>query len=209
MRAERKSPATIKVYTAGVDAFLRWCDRTGTPPALTKTAVQAFLADLLDAGAEAATAHARLKGLRRFAAWLVAEDEIDTDPLREVRSPKIDRKLVNALSDYELRRLIKACQGKTLTDRRDEAIVRLMAETGMRAAEVLGLTVADVDLHRGLVTIHRGKGGKARVAPSVRRPGKPSTATCVPAAPTGWPTAVRCGWAATAGRSPTTGWTAP
>ena len=58
--------------------------------------------------------------------------------------------MTESLTDDELRRLIKACAGKELRDRRDEAIVRLMAETGMRAGEVVGLTVADVDLDRGV-----------------------------------------------------------
>jgi integrase len=71
--------------------------------------------------------------------------------------------VVHALTDDQLRLLIHACQGKSLRDRRDEAILRLMAETGMRAGEVIGLTVADVDLHQGLVTVRRGKGGKGRV----------------------------------------------
>ena len=57
--------------------------------------------------------------------------------------------MVNALTDEQLRRLIKACQGKSLQDRRDEAIVRLMAETGMRAGEVLALEVSDVKLQEG------------------------------------------------------------
>jgi integrase/recombinase XerD len=50
-------------------------------------------------------------------------------------------------------------------DRRDEAILRLMAETGMRAGELLDLTVGDVDLVRGIVAVRRGKGGKGRLAP--------------------------------------------
>ena len=54
--------------------------------------------------------------------------------------PKDDRKLVKALTDEELRALIDACRGKSLKDRRDEAIVRLMAcETGIRAGELLAL----------------------------------------------------------------------
>jgi integrase len=40
-----------------------------------------------------------------------------------------------------------------------------MAETGLRAGEVVALKVADVDLKRGLVIVHRGKGMKGRVAP--------------------------------------------
>ena len=165
MRAERKSAGTIKTYSAGVRAFLRWCEATGTEPELTRVKVQAFVADMLEAGAEAATAHARLKGVRRFSAWLADEGELATDPLAGIRSPKIDTKVVNALSEDQLKRLIKACSGQRLGDRRDEAIIRLMLETGARAAEVVGLQTADVDLGKGQVVIRRGKGGKGRIVP--------------------------------------------
>ena len=36
MRAERKAAGTIKTYSDGVTGFLRWCDKTNTPPELTK-----------------------------------------------------------------------------------------------------------------------------------------------------------------------------
>ncbi|WP_261898792.1 site-specific integrase, partial [Mycobacterium marinum] len=81
MRAERKSPATVASYTEGVKAFLRWSERTGTAPQITKTTVQAFTADLLESGAEAATARARHMALRRYAAWLAEEGELDENPL--------------------------------------------------------------------------------------------------------------------------------
>jgi site-specific recombinase XerD len=165
MRAERKAPGTIKVYSDGVTAFLRWCAATGTPAELTKIKVQAFLADLSKRGAEAATAHARHKGVKRFSAWLAAEGELDTDPLLGSKAPKLDSKITSALSDEQLKALIQACQGRSLKDRRDEAIVRLMAETGMRAGEVIALQVRDVDLAAGSATVHRGKGGKGRTVP--------------------------------------------
>lgn len=165
MRAERKAPGTIKTYTDGVAAFLRWCEQTGTPPVLDKTTAQAFVAGLLDAGAEGATAHGRLKGVRRFAAWLAAEGELDSDPLAGMPAVKVDRKVTPALTDDELRAMIKACAGKSLRDRRDEAIVRLMAETGVRAGELVAMRTSDVDLQRELVTVTRGKGGKGRVVP--------------------------------------------
>jgi integrase len=167
MRAERKSPETIKSYGDGVRAFARWCESTGTAPELTKVSVQQFVADLLDGGAEAGTAEARLKGLRRFAAWLSdpAEGILDSNPLAGIGPVKIDRKIVDALTDDELKRLIKACVGRGFIDRRDEAIVRLMAETGARAGEVVGITTDDIDLRRGLVVIRRGKGGKGRILP--------------------------------------------
>lgn len=165
LRAERKSQQTVKVYGDGVRTFLRWCEQNGHSPALDRDLAKAFVADLLDAGAEPSTARSRQLALRRFSAWLEEEGEIDDDPLLGLKAPKLDVKVTESLSDDELRRLVKACAGKDFRDRRDEAIVRLMAETGMRAGEVCSLAVDDVDLARGLVTVRRGKGGKGRVAP--------------------------------------------
>lgn len=165
LKAERKSPGTIRTYSDGVTKFLRWCADNGHAAELSRTAVQAFLAELLDDGAEGNTARSRDLALKRFTAWLVDEGELSVNPLLGLKPPKADHKVVNALTDDQLKRLIKACQGKSLQDRRDEAIVRLMAETGMRAGEVLSLQVSDLNLHDGLVTVVRGKGGKGRVAP--------------------------------------------
>jgi site-specific recombinase XerD len=165
LRAERKSPQTIKSYGDGLRAFLRWCDEHGHVPTLDRDLMKGFVADLLEGGAEPATARARQLGVRRFSAWLAEEGEVDADPLLGLKSPKLDAKVTDSLTDDELRRLLKACAGREFRDRRDEAIVRLMAETGMRAGEVTGLLVGDVDLIRGLVTVRRGKGGKGRLAP--------------------------------------------
>jgi site-specific recombinase XerD len=165
LKAERKSPGTIRTYSDGIKKYLRWCADNGNPAELGRPAVQAFLADLLDDGAEGNTARSRDLALKRFSAWLVDEGELSANPLVGLKPPKADHKVVDALSDDQLKRLIKVCQGKSLQDRRDEAIVRLMAETGMRAGEVLALQVSDVNLHDGLVTVVRSKGGKGRVAP--------------------------------------------
>ena len=73
--------------------------------------------------------------------------------------------MVEGLTDQQCADLVKACQGKEFIDRRDEAVARLLIETGMRAGEVLGLTVEDIDLTRGLAVVRRGKGGKGRVVP--------------------------------------------
>jgi site-specific recombinase XerD len=78
LRAERKSAQTVKSYGDGVRRFLAWCDAAGTPPVLDRPTV-AFIAELIDEGAEPATARARQLSLRRFSAWLAEEGEIDHD----------------------------------------------------------------------------------------------------------------------------------
>lgn len=163
MRAERKSPRTIKSYTAGVRDFLRWCETASAPPVLAKATVQAFMADQLDGGAEPNTVRAKAKGLRSFSAWAASEGEIPEDGLAILKLPRADAKVVSTLTEEQLGKLIKACAGKALRDRRDEAIIRLLAETGARASELVDIQTTDVDLASGAVTITRGKGGKGRV----------------------------------------------
>jgi integrase/recombinase XerD len=111
LRAERKSPSTLRIYRAGVKAYLAWCADNGQPAILDRNLLAAFTADLLDQGAEPATAQARHLAVRRFARWLHAEGELAEDPLAGMRPPKLDSKVIPVLSDDELRRLVKACEG--------------------------------------------------------------------------------------------------
>ena len=82
-----------------------------------------------------------------------------------MKAPKLDRTVIEPLTDVQLKALLKACAGPDMRDRRDEAILRLMLETGMRAGEVVSLQVPDVDLMAGTAIVRRGKGGKGRVVP--------------------------------------------
>jgi integrase len=167
LKAERKSPKTVEVYGDGVRRFLAWCKETLHPAVLDRPTVAAFIADLLDGGAAAATARARLLSLKLFSAWLASpeEGEIPRDELAGMKSPRLDVKVVPTLDEDQAAKLIKACQGKDFRARRDEAIVRLMIETGARAGEVVAMTLDDVDLTRGSAVVRRGKGGKGRRIP--------------------------------------------
>ena len=83
LRAAQRSAKTLKTYREGVQAFLKWCDQTGTLPELTRDAVSEFIADILDSGASPNTARARHQALKRFSAWLASEGEIPEDQLLE------------------------------------------------------------------------------------------------------------------------------
>ena len=82
-----------------------------------------------------------------------------------MKSPKLDEKVIEPLTDDEIRALFKACAGRDLRDLRDTALVRLMVECGVRAGEAVGLQVDDLNLAGGIVTVRRGKGGKGRTVP--------------------------------------------
>lgn len=165
LRAERKSPQTVKSYVTGVTQYLAYCAEHDRPAVLDRRTLALFVDHLLAKGAQPATAVARQLGVRRFSAWLVEEGELDADPLLGVKSPKIDAKVIEPLIVDQIKALVKACAGKDLRDRRDEAIVRFMVETGARAGEVAALALGDVSVKDGTAIVRRGKGGKGRTVP--------------------------------------------
>ena len=179
LRAERKSPQTIKVYRDGLHRYLTWCSLHGAEP-MNRTSLNRFVVGLLDAGRAAGTARVRQLAVRRFTAWLIVEGRLPADPFQGMTAPKVDQPVVDPLTDDELRALIRACAApgrlngsgpnEPLHHRRDEAIIRLMLETGVRVGEVVALETRDLDLTNALVTVRRGKGGKAESFPSGRPP---------------------------------------
>ena len=171
LRAERKSPQTLKAYGDGVRTYLAWCAAEPAEP-FERGSLNGWVAALLEGGAAAATARARQLAVRRFAAWLTEEHELDVDPFVGVKAPKLDEKVIEPLTDDEIRGMLKACQpppgataAQALWHRRDEALIRLMVETGTRAGEVVALQLDDLDLANGQAIVRRGKGGKGRAVP--------------------------------------------
>jgi integrase/recombinase XerD len=165
MQAERKSPHTIRTYTAGLAAFRRWCLSAGVEPVLDRATVEKFTAALLDGGAEAATALSRQRGVRRFSAWLAEEGEASRDELAGMKPPKLDEKMPDELTADQVKAMLATCASKDFHDIRDEAIIRLMTESMVRAGELLGMLTDEVDIRGGSALVRRGKGGKGRLVP--------------------------------------------
>ena len=79
--------------------------------------------------------------------------------------------LPNALSSDELQRLLSGCEHETAVGRRNWAILLLLARLGLRAGEVVGLTLDDLDWAAGELCI-RGAGTPTDRLPISREVGK-------------------------------------
>lgn len=92
-----------------------------------------------------------------FFSWLEDEDYIVKSPARRIKHVKTPKKVKTTFSDEELELLREKCNCA-----RDLAIIDLLASTGMRIGELVGLNVDDIDLEERecLVT---GKGNKQRL----------------------------------------------
>ena len=163
LKAEGKAPRTVVLYGMSVRMFTEWLVKQGKPTDLAnlnRANVRDWLADLSETHS-ASTVRTRYRGLFRYCGWLLAEEEIEKNPMVGISPPTPKPKPVPVLSDAELTALLKVCSGPSFVQRRDEAMVRVLLDTGVRVSELCGFTVDSVDLDQGMVLV-TGKGGKIR-----------------------------------------------
>ncbi|MCK9921239.1 tyrosine-type recombinase/integrase [Frankia sp. AgPm24] len=102
------------------------------------------------------------RALQQFFEYLIDEDEIEASPMARMEQPKIGQRLVPTLELDQLAALVATCKSKAFADRRDDALIRVFADTGGRRSEIAGLTLESVDLTRRRLRVI-GKGDKERV----------------------------------------------
>jgi site-specific recombinase XerD len=180
LRAEDKSERTVKSYTEAVRlfaAFLAERDHPLTVEAITRDDVRAFVADQLERW-KPLTALNRYRGLQAFFKWAVAESELETSPMAGMNPPQIPDEPPPVLTDDELRRLLRACEGRDFTDRRDAAILRLFLDTGVRVSEAAGILLPATSTWTTRWSSSSARAaGPGRSPLAARRP-LPWTATC-------------------------------
>lgn len=159
-----KAPSTRALYADELRRFARWLPEAHGLLDVARRDVEGYLTSLRDAGLAAATIRSRWIALRSFYAWAADEDEIDTNPMLGVKVARPDPPPPDMPANDDLTRLWKVLAGRGFYERRDMAMIRLAAATGARIGELCALELGDVDLATRVITIRRGKGGKARAA---------------------------------------------
>ena len=170
LRAENKSPNTIRSYMEGPNllaAYLEQRELSTDLGAIQRGHIEDWLADQLSR-CRPSSASTRHRGLRAFLNWAVAEGELDESPMRNIKAPAIPEEPPALVTDDELRRVLKACEGRGFDARRDTAIIRLLIDTGMRRAECAGLRVEDIDFEHNIAVV-MGKGRRPRACPFGKR----------------------------------------
>ena len=190
MTAWAFSKRTIPTYTQHVAVFLDWLEKetdVGDLAEVTPEILSSYQTALLGmerkrpgkrkaaepeepaaSGGRLSTAtqHARLSALRGFFGFLAREGKLLLDPAASLVLPKKRRSLPRALvTPKEALKLVESIDTKTPMGHRDRAVVEVLYSTGIRNAELRGLTLADFDAEAGTLFVRAGKGGKDRVLP--------------------------------------------
>ncbi len=171
LRAENLAASTVATYVKALNqlnAFLVQQGMATDVAAIRREHIEAFLVALSDSGNRPATVANRYRSLQQVFRWLVGEDEIRDSPMARMRPPAVPDEPPPVLRAEELERLLATCAGTSFEDRRDTAIIRLLASTGMRRGECVGLRVEDVDFDHEVALV-LGKGRRPRACPFDRQ----------------------------------------
>jgi integrase/recombinase XerC len=165
LRARNLAPKTQGTYRQSVEQLAAWLEDAGVTDLddVRKRHIEDFIAHLVETRS-ASTASVRYRALQQFFAWCVDEGELDESPMVKMRPPVVPEQPVAVLDTAQLKALFATCAGTDFADRRDAAILRLFADTGMRLAELARLTVDDVDLDDQIALVI-GRGRRPRACP--------------------------------------------
>jgi integrase/recombinase XerD len=164
------APLTVEAYAhdlAGLASFIKETDRQHWRD-ISFEDLQHYLDDLEQQGVGPRSRARKLSAVRQFFRFLLREGLTAQNPLEWVDSPKLPRGLPKVLGLEEVERLLAAPDPATPLGQRDDAMLELLYATGLRVSELVGLTVPQLDLRRGVVRV-QGKGSKERLVPMVFR----------------------------------------
>ena len=161
----RLSPHTVEAYEHDLRALLEFCEREqiATFKALDSFNVRRFAAESHRRGLGARSVARRLSAVRTFLNYLIETGVVKSNAGVHVQAPKAPRRLPATLDADQVASLL-AISGDDPMTVRDRAILELFYSSGLRLAELVGLSLGDVDAADRTVRV-LGKGSKARVVP--------------------------------------------
>jgi integrase/recombinase XerD len=167
MAVERgASPNTIDAYRRDLATYADLLAERGvtSADAVTREDVTAFISRLVGSGLAASSIERKVAAVKSFHKFLVRDGVTENHPTASLPLPKKPERLPDVASVDDVERLLEQPFPDGPAGHRDRALLEVLYGCGLRASELAGLEVTDVDLREGFVRVF-GKGGKERVVP--------------------------------------------
>ncbi len=153
------SPHTVRNYDIDLKTYLNFSKGEIDTPSIRQ-----FLAYLYKKNSSKKTVARRLSALRTFIKYLMREKILQKNPLIDIKTPKIDKKLPSFLASDQVIQFFASPNIKTYLGVRDRCIMELLYATGIRVAELCALNIEHIDFKELWIQV-TGKGNKDRRIP--------------------------------------------
>lgn len=148
---------TLEFYRFTLEKVLDWLKENGISGVqnIDSKAVREYLSSMISRGLSDSYINSHARALRTFLRFLEEEEYIEKVP--KFKMPTIAKKNLPVLNSQEVNRLLSAC-----INVREQSLIMLMVDTGVRRKELCELNWGDVNLESGMVNVIQGKGRKSR-----------------------------------------------
>ena len=162
-RLARLSPRSLEFYELHLRTLVEFLESVGVtrPEDVTVHHLRQFLA-YWQPRLKSMSLDAKWRAASAFFSWCLREELLEKNPVARLERPKVPRTLIKPYELTDIEQLLGVCDRRTLVGARDRAIVITLLDSGLRASELCGLTLADMD---GEFLRVNGKGDKERLVP--------------------------------------------
>ncbi|SMF95987.1 integrase/recombinase XerD [Methylomagnum ishizawai] len=163
---EGLSENTQKAYVSDLAHFSAWLGKAqrGGLLAVDAAVIEDYLAFKHGQKMSGRSMARLLSSLRKLYLFLLRAGRIEIDPTLNIDPPRLGRPLPKTLTERDVEALLDAPPTDEVLGCRDRAMLEVLYATGLRVSELVGLTLEEVNLRRGVVRV-MGKGGKERLVP--------------------------------------------
>ena len=160
-----RSLRTCEAYRRDLNGYCEMLtSRNASPETASEEDILAFMRHQQGRGMAPASVKRAMSAVRTFHKFLVTEGLRPDDPGSHLELPKMPRAVPKALSEAEVEAVLDTVVGTDPVSRRDRALLEVLYGTGMRISELVGMSMADLDLGGATVRV-LGKGQRERVLP--------------------------------------------
>ena len=168
LKLERSlSDNSLKAYISDVEKLQQFTELSEwdiSPLDITQNHLEQMLEHICNLGLSVASQARILAGIKAFYKFLLFQELIDEDPSELLEGPRLDRKLPDVLSYYEIEQILDAIDLSTPEGLRNRAILETLYSSGLRVSELTEMKMSNIIQDIGFLRI-LGKGNKERIVP--------------------------------------------
>mgnify|MGYP005820173677 FL=1 len=155
---KKLSENTLQSYKRDLKQFKRYLESYGLRfDRVKKEDIEDYIKEMAeDENKKPASISRSIASLRSFYQFIVKRKKIKVDPTKDVKAPKVEKRVPSVLTSEEVELLLEQPKDIDLKGIRDKAMLEFAYATGMRVTEIISLNLDDVNLEEGYVTCRNG-----------------------------------------------------
>lgn len=152
---------TIQSYETDLELYINYFHNKDILN-INKQDIRTYLKYLDELNYKTSSISRMLSSLRSFYNYLLKNNIVTTNPFKNIKNPKKEKKLPNFIKYEELEEILKTCHSDDPLGIRNQLIIELFYSTGIRISELINIKVSDIDFSNNIIKV-LGKGDKERI----------------------------------------------